>query len=91
MVLGGVAVLADLHASDLRLGRGEAETIAASLLFTGQILWLERPVFAAGRAVPVTLVMFAVRGAAGFAGGPADGRRSARVGGGFPFRGGRRA
>ena len=60
MVLGGVAVLADLHASDLRLGRGEAETIAASLLFTGQILWLERPVFAAGRAVPVTLVMFVV-------------------------------
>jgi len=60
LVLGGVAVLADLHASDLRLGRGEAETIAASLFFTGQILWLERPVFAAGRAVPVTLVMFAV-------------------------------
>jgi drug/metabolite transporter (DMT)-like permease len=59
MVLGGVAVLADLHASDLRLGRGEAETIAASLLFTGQILWLERPMFAPCRAVPVTLVMFA--------------------------------
>jgi drug/metabolite transporter (DMT)-like permease len=60
MVLGGVAVLADLRASDLHLGRGEAETIAASLLFTGQILWLERPLFAAVRAVPVTLVMFAV-------------------------------
>jgi drug/metabolite transporter (DMT)-like permease len=60
MVLGGVAVLADLHASDLRLGRGEAETLVASLLFTGQILWLERPLFAAGRAVPVTLAMFAV-------------------------------
>jgi drug/metabolite transporter (DMT)-like permease len=60
MVLGGVAVLAGLRASDLRLGRGEAETLAASLLFAGQILWLERPVFAAGRAVPVTLVMFAV-------------------------------
>jgi drug/metabolite transporter (DMT)-like permease len=60
MVLGGVAVLADLHPSDLRLGRGEAETIVASILFTGQILWLERPVFAAARPVPVTLVMFAV-------------------------------
>ena len=60
MVLGGVAVLADLHPSDLRLGRGEAETLVGSLLFAGQILWLNRPVFAAGRAVPVTLVMFAV-------------------------------
>jgi len=60
LVLAGVAVLADLHPSDLRLGRGEAETLACSLLFAGQILWLERPVFAASRAVPVTLVMFAV-------------------------------
>jgi drug/metabolite transporter (DMT)-like permease len=59
MVLGGVAVLAGLRAADLRPGRGEAETIVASLFFTGQILWLERPLFAAGRAVPVTLVMFA--------------------------------
>lgn len=60
LVLGGVAVLANLRASDLRLGRGETETLAASLLFAGQILWLERPVFAPCRAVPVTLVMFAV-------------------------------
>ena len=60
LVLGGVAVLADLHASSLRLGRGEAETIVASLFFTGQILWLERPLFAPCRAVPVTEVMFAV-------------------------------
>ncbi len=60
LVLGGVALLADLHPSNLRLGRGEAETLVGSLLFAGQILWLERPLFAAGRAVPVTLVMFAV-------------------------------
>jgi drug/metabolite transporter (DMT)-like permease len=60
MVLGGVAVLANLRASDLRLGRGEAETLAASLLFAAQILWLERPVFAGSRTVPVTLVMFVV-------------------------------
>lgn len=59
MVLAGVAVLANLRASDLRPGRGEAETLAASLLFAGQILWLERPVFASNRAVPVTLAMFA--------------------------------
>jgi drug/metabolite transporter (DMT)-like permease len=62
MVMGGVAVLADLHASDLRLGRGEAETIVGSLLFAGQILWLQRPLFAASRAVPVTLAMFVVTG-----------------------------
>jgi drug/metabolite transporter (DMT)-like permease len=60
LVLGGVAVLADLDPSNLRLGRGEAETLVGSLLFAGQILWLERPLFAASRAVPVTLVMFAV-------------------------------
>lgn len=60
MVLGGVAVLSNLSPSDLRLGRGEAETLGASLMFAGQILWLERPVFAASRTVPVTLVMFTV-------------------------------
>jgi drug/metabolite transporter (DMT)-like permease len=60
MVLAGVAVLSNLSLSDLRLGRGEAETLAASLLFSGQILWLERPVFAGTRTVPVTLVMFVV-------------------------------
>jgi drug/metabolite transporter (DMT)-like permease len=59
MVMAGVAVLADVRVSNLRLNRGEAETILASLIFTGQILWLERPVFAANRATPVTLVMFA--------------------------------
>ena len=60
MVLVGVAVLARLDVSNFRLGRGEAETILASVLFTGQILLLEHPAFAANRAVPVTLVMFAM-------------------------------
>jgi drug/metabolite transporter (DMT)-like permease len=60
MVLGGVAVLSGLQIAGLRLGRGEAETIAASLLFAGQILWLERPLFAACRPVPATVAMFAV-------------------------------
>jgi drug/metabolite transporter (DMT)-like permease len=60
MVLGGVAVLSNARPSGLRLGRGEAETLAASLLFSAQILWLERPVFSGNRTVPVTLAMFVV-------------------------------
>jgi len=60
LVLAGVAVLSNLRPSDLRLGRGEAETLAASILFAAQILWLERPLFAGSRTAPVTLVMFAV-------------------------------
>jgi drug/metabolite transporter (DMT)-like permease len=58
MVLVGVAVLAGVRFTQFHLSRGEAETILASLFFTGQILWLERPGFAGNRAAPVTLVMF---------------------------------
>jgi drug/metabolite transporter (DMT)-like permease len=60
MVLAGVAVLAQFDWDDLSLGRGEWETIIASLFFTGQILWLDRPVFRQNRARHVTLVMFGV-------------------------------
>jgi drug/metabolite transporter (DMT)-like permease len=59
MVLAGVAVLADVQWRQLRLGRGELETLASSFFFTGQILWLERPAFAHNRRGPVTVVMFA--------------------------------
>ena len=58
MVLAGVGILADLDPRNLHLGRGETETILASMLFTGQILLLERPEFASNRAIPVTLIMF---------------------------------
>src|SRR5439155_26219032 len=50
LVIAGVAVLAGVDWSHFRLGRGELETLAASVLFTGQILWLERPKFAANNA-----------------------------------------
>ena len=60
MVLTGVALVADFKWRELRLGRGETETIIASILFTAQILWLERPVFAANKPQRTTLVMFAV-------------------------------
>jgi drug/metabolite transporter (DMT)-like permease len=60
LVLAGVAVLARLDWQDLRLGRGELETLFASVFFMGQILWLERPEFSGNRALPVTIIMFGV-------------------------------
>jgi drug/metabolite transporter (DMT)-like permease len=62
LVLAGVAVLARLDGSDLRLGRGEFETLLASVFFMGQILWLDRPEFAGNRALPVTAIMLAIVG-----------------------------
>jgi len=59
MVMAGVAVLARLNWRDLRMGRGEVETILASVLFAGQILWLGRPKFAHNRVNHFSLVMFA--------------------------------
>jgi drug/metabolite transporter (DMT)-like permease len=60
MVIVGVAVLAKVDWQHLALGRGEWETIAASIVFTGQILWLERPQYAANDVHHFSLVMFAV-------------------------------
>jgi drug/metabolite transporter (DMT)-like permease len=60
LVLVGVAVLAGFDPRELRLGRGEAETLLATAFFAWQILLLERPEHAANRAVVTTLVMFAV-------------------------------
>jgi drug/metabolite transporter (DMT)-like permease len=59
LVMAGVAVLAQFDWRDFRLGRGELETLVGSLLFTGQILWLERPCFAPNRVCHFSLVMFA--------------------------------
>jgi drug/metabolite transporter (DMT)-like permease len=58
LVLAGVAVLADLNLRALKIGRGEMETLIASLLFTGQILTLEHPRYAANRPVHFSIVMF---------------------------------
>jgi drug/metabolite transporter (DMT)-like permease len=67
LVLAGVATLARLDWSDLKLGRGEAETLASSVFFMGQILWLDRREFAGNRALPVTVLMFGVEALAGLA------------------------
>lgn len=58
LVVGGVAVLSMLNFHDLKLGRGEFETLIASLLFTGQILCLESPRYAANRPGNLSTVMF---------------------------------
>jgi drug/metabolite transporter (DMT)-like permease len=60
LVLAGVAVLAQISLGGFRLGRGEIETLIASVLFTGQILNLDRRRYAANRALPMTVVMFFV-------------------------------
>ena len=45
MVILGVALLSQVDWRNLKLGRGEIETLIASVIFTAQILWLERLVF----------------------------------------------
>ena len=60
LALAGMAVLARLDWHDLKLGRGEWETLVSSVFYMGQILWLGRPEFAANRALPVTTLMFVV-------------------------------
>lgn len=63
LVLAGVAVLGRFDWHTLRFGRGEAETLVASLFFMGQILWLDKREFAANRPEKITLVMFGVQAA----------------------------
>jgi drug/metabolite transporter (DMT)-like permease len=60
MVIAGVAVLSNVDWQVLHIGRGELETIIASTIFTGQILWLQRPKFAVNNVNHFTLVMFMV-------------------------------
>lgn len=60
IVVAGLIILVGLDFRDLKLGRGETETLFASLLFTGQILLLERPRYAANQPLRFTFVMFVV-------------------------------
>ena len=73
LVLAGVAVLGRFDFREMKLGRGEGETLIASLFFMGQILWLEKKEFAANRPERLTLVMFATEAVvfAGLAGATA--------------------
>lgn len=60
LVLVGVAVLAGFDWRTFRLGRGELETLIGSVLFAGQILWLQRPRYAGNDVSRFSGVMFAV-------------------------------
>jgi drug/metabolite transporter (DMT)-like permease len=60
LVMAGVGILANIQWGSFQLGRGEWETIISSLFFTGQILWLQRPIYAKNNTMPVSLIMFAV-------------------------------
>jgi drug/metabolite transporter (DMT)-like permease len=60
MVIIGVSILSSFDWRNLHLGRGELETIIGSIIFTGQILWLQRPKFARNNVNHFSLVMFAV-------------------------------
>jgi hypothetical protein len=59
LVVLGAAILAGVTPGNLRLGRGEWETLAGSVMFSGQILWLERPRFAGNDSRRASVVMFA--------------------------------
>jgi drug/metabolite transporter (DMT)-like permease len=58
MVIAGGAVLSGLRPGNLKLGRGEIETLCAAFLFTFQILALENSRFQGNRGTQVTFVMF---------------------------------
>jgi drug/metabolite transporter (DMT)-like permease len=58
LVTVGTAILAKINFHSFKLGRGELETILASFFFTGQILALEWPRYAANRAGNFSVVMF---------------------------------
>lgn len=60
LVMTGVAVLGRFDWHELRLGRGELETLISTLFFTAQILWLERPIFRGNHTGRMSLAMFAI-------------------------------
>jgi drug/metabolite transporter (DMT)-like permease len=62
LVLVGMAVLVNLNVFAIKLGRGEIETLASSVMFAGQILWLEHPRYAGNRPQCFTAVMLLATG-----------------------------
>jgi drug/metabolite transporter (DMT)-like permease len=63
MVLAGMAILVQFDWHTLRLGRGETETILSAVMFSGQILWLERPQYRGNNMTRVSLLMFGLTAA----------------------------
>jgi drug/metabolite transporter (DMT)-like permease len=60
LLMAGVAILSNFDLKMLRLGRGETETLIAAVFFAGQIVWLERPIFAKNNANHFSVAMFAL-------------------------------
>jgi drug/metabolite transporter (DMT)-like permease len=58
MVMVGVAILGQFDWKAMSLGRGELETLLATIFFTAQILWLDRPVFQGNDTHRVSMIMF---------------------------------
>ncbi len=59
IALAGIAILSGFDWRSFQMGRGEAETLVAALLFTAHILCLEVPAFRGNDALKVSVVMFA--------------------------------
>lgn len=62
LVLLGMALLVRLNLFAIRLGRGELETAAASVMYTAQILCLDNPRYASNRPQILTTVMLLAMG-----------------------------
>jgi drug/metabolite transporter (DMT)-like permease len=75
LVLGGAAMLSPHLMSHFSVGPGEWIIFLSTFFFAGQIVWVERPVFAENRPLLVTMLMFALLGVmfgAGYAGQGGD-------------------
>jgi len=57
-MLIGLTILSGADLSVVKLGRGETETLIGSVMFAGQILWLEHPRYARNRSLCFSAVMF---------------------------------
>lgn len=57
LVVAGGAILSGARPGELHIGKGEIATLAASILFTFQILTLENPKYAGNRGLTVTFAM----------------------------------
>ncbi len=62
LVFAGLTLLSGITPDKLHLGRGEWETLLATLLFAAQILILEAPAHRGNRPLLITVIMFGVMG-----------------------------
>ena len=62
MVLIGAALLSPNLLRHFAVGPGEVVVFLSTGFFAGQIVWVERPIFAENRSLLVTMLMFALMG-----------------------------